>query len=43
VGPDITPARGDFLPPAAFRPSDLPTVMRKVFDLARGAFDTDIP
>ena len=43
VGPDITPARGDFMPPAAFRPSDLPTVMRKVFDLARGAFDTDIP
>jgi A/G-specific adenine glycosylase len=40
VGPDTTPGRGEFLPPAAFRPSDLPTVMRKVFDLARGAFDT---
>ena len=31
---------GVFLDPAAFRPSDLPTVMRKVFDLARPAFDT---
>ena len=29
-------ASGDFLPPQAFRPSDLPTVMRKAFDLARG-------
>ena len=28
------PARGQFLPTAEFRPSDLPTVMRKVFDLA---------
>ncbi|SFR16491.1 A/G-specific adenine glycosylase [Poseidonocella sedimentorum] len=28
------PSRGQFLPPEAFRPSDLPTVMRKVFDLA---------
>ncbi|MFB9148430.1 A/G-specific adenine glycosylase [Roseovarius ramblicola] len=42
VGPDAAPARGEFLSPAAFRPSDLPTVMRKVFDLARGAFDTDM-
>ncbi|WP_238368072.1 A/G-specific adenine glycosylase [Mesobacterium pallidum] len=32
------PARGQFLPPSAFRPSDLPTVMRKVFDLAQGSF-----
>lgn len=31
--------RGEFLDTAAFRPSDLPTVMRKVFDLARPAFD----
>ncbi|WP_135506510.1 A/G-specific adenine glycosylase [Roseovarius aestuariivivens] len=30
-----TPQRGDFLPQMAFRPSDLPTVMRKVFDLAQ--------
>ncbi|PWE32630.1 A/G-specific adenine glycosylase [Maritimibacter sp. 55A14] len=27
-----------FLDPAAFRPGDLPTVMRKVFDMARHAF-----
>ena len=31
------PDRGEFLPKSAFRPSDLPTVMRKVFDLAQGA------
>ena len=30
---------GHFLPAAEFRPGDLPTVMRKVFDLARGSFD----
>ena len=28
------PARGEFRPRAAFRPSDLPTVMRKVYDLS---------
>ena len=39
VGTDIDPETGEFLDPAAFRPSDLPTVMRKVFDLARPAFD----
>ena len=38
---EAQPRIGDFLPMAAFRPSDLPTVMRKVFDLARGAFDND--
>nr|WP_121061598.1 A/G-specific adenine glycosylase [Chachezhania antarctica] len=27
--------RGEYLPPDTFRPSDLPTVMRKAFDLAR--------
>ncbi|WP_010137848.1 A/G-specific adenine glycosylase [Oceanicola sp. S124] len=32
------PERGAFLPAATFRPSDLPTVMRKAFDLARGQF-----
>ncbi len=32
---DATPLRGRFHPAATFRPSDLPTVMRKVFDLAR--------
>jgi len=35
VGHDTQPERGEFHDPAAFRPSDLPTVMRKVFDLAR--------
>jgi A/G-specific adenine glycosylase len=30
----MTPERGEFLSPAQFRPTDLPTVMRKVFDLA---------
>ena len=29
------PARGDFLPKDRFRPSDLPTVMRKAYDLVR--------
>jgi A/G-specific adenine glycosylase len=29
-----TPERGAFLPLEEFRPSDLPTVMRKAFDLA---------
>jgi len=38
AGPGARPARGAFLPVPAFRPGDLPTVMRKVFDLARGAF-----
>jgi A/G-specific adenine glycosylase len=33
-----TPMRGAFVPPTAFRPSDLPTLMRKAFDLASGAF-----
>ncbi|TCP40128.1 A/G-specific adenine glycosylase [Rhodovulum marinum] len=36
-----TPARGAFVDRHAFRPSDLPTVMRKAFDLARGAFAAD--
>ncbi|MCR9146709.1 MAG: A/G-specific adenine glycosylase [Rhodobacteraceae bacterium] len=35
VAKDAPPLRGDFLPHSAFRPSDLPTVMRKVFDLAQ--------
>jgi A/G-specific adenine glycosylase len=40
VGPEAVPARGSFTPQAAFRPASLPTVMRKVFDLAQGAFDS---
>ncbi|WP_295313455.1 A/G-specific adenine glycosylase [Roseobacter sp.] len=35
IPPDATPARGHFADPAGFRPSTLPTVMRKAFDLAR--------
>ncbi len=31
-----TPTSGDFLHPKDFRPADLPTLMRKVFDLGRG-------
>ncbi len=40
LGPEALPERGVFLPAAAFRPSDLPTVMRKVFDVAREHIDT---
>ncbi|WP_244437587.1 A/G-specific adenine glycosylase [Roseivivax isoporae] len=32
---DRTPERGGFVPLEEFRPADLPTVMRKAFDLAR--------
>ncbi|MEO1779951.1 MAG: A/G-specific adenine glycosylase [Pseudomonadota bacterium] len=32
---DAAPQRGTFVPNARFRPSDLPTVMRKAFDLTR--------
>jgi A/G-specific adenine glycosylase len=32
------PLRGSFVPPGAFRPDDLPTVMRKAHDLAVGVF-----
>ena len=37
VGQDATPRRGTFCPKETFRPADLPTVMRKAFDLARDA------
>ncbi len=39
LAPDAAPARGFFLPRHAFRPSDLPTLMRKAFDLACPEFD----
>ncbi|SFD66398.1 A/G-specific adenine glycosylase [Roseivivax sediminis] len=32
---DRTPGRGTFVPAEEFRPADLPTLMRKAFDLAR--------
>ncbi len=35
VGMDAAPLKGDFIPLAQFQPAQLPTVMRKVFDLAR--------
>jgi len=35
------PAAGQFLPREAFRPSDLPTVMRKAYDLAAATLDAD--
>ncbi len=35
VGMDHVPLRGTFMGPAEFGPADLPTVMRKAFDLAR--------
>ncbi len=34
VAADATPSRGEFLSAASFRPADLPTVMRKAYDLA---------
>ena len=34
---DAAPRAGAFVPAQEFRPSDLPTVMRKVYDLARDA------
>ncbi|WP_324753021.1 A/G-specific adenine glycosylase [Roseovarius sp. Pro17] len=37
VGMEAMPSRGDFIPLAQFQPAQLPTVMRKVFDLSRGA------
>lgn len=36
AGMDADPKTGTFLPPDQFRPSDLPTVMRKAFDLTQG-------
>lgn len=38
---DIAPDRGAFLPRESFRPASLPTVMRKAFDLAQGAWPED--
>lgn len=37
VGPEATPRSGHFLSAADFRPADLPTVMRKAYDLAQSA------
>lgn len=37
VSSDANPSRGRFVPKADFRPADLPTVMRKAYDLASSA------
>lgn len=37
---DAPPARGTLIPRHEFRPADLPTVMRKAWDLARATLDT---
>jgi A/G-specific adenine glycosylase len=41
LAPDARPQRGHFLPHAEFHPAALPTVMRKVHDLASGTFRHD--
>ena len=41
VAKDAKPRAGMFHPVHGFRPAHLPTVMRKVFDLARPEFDND--
>ncbi|WP_226779806.1 A/G-specific adenine glycosylase [Oceaniglobus trochenteri] len=41
VAQDARPETGSFLSPAQFRPSDLPTVMRKVHDAASGRREDD--
>jgi len=38
---DAAPNRGDFIPAPDFRPSSLPTLMRKVFDLAHATLRHD--
>ncbi|HEX9858318.1 MAG TPA: A/G-specific adenine glycosylase [Paracoccaceae bacterium] len=38
AGSGQNPRRGAFLPRDSFRPADLPTVMRKAYDTAQGAF-----
>ena len=38
---DAAPSRGQFVPAETFRPSDLPTVMRKAFDLAAPLLQQD--
>ncbi len=37
VATGTDPLRGAFVPPESFRPSDLPTVMRKAYDLVKGS------
>jgi A/G-specific adenine glycosylase len=37
------PSRGTYVAPPVFRPSDLPTVMRKAYDLAAASIDSAAP
>ncbi|SLN40042.1 putative A/G-specific adenine glycosylase YfhQ [Roseovarius albus] len=39
ISVESEPERGTFVPPEEFAPSQLPSVMQKVFNLARDAFD----
>jgi A/G-specific adenine glycosylase len=41
LGMDAEPSRGVFVPAAAFRPSSLPTVMRKAYELASFSLGDD--
>ncbi len=41
VGPDTVPDRGTFVPRPDYRPASLPTLMRKVHDLAECAPNAD--
>ena len=41
VGPAALPDRGRFVPRHQFRPADLPTVMRKAYDLAAATIGAD--
>jgi A/G-specific adenine glycosylase len=41
VSMQTKPRLGEFLPPATFRPANLPTVMRKAFNLAQEAWRQD--
>ncbi|WP_424972284.1 A/G-specific adenine glycosylase [Dinoroseobacter sp. S76] len=40
---EATPDRGEFTPKHAFRPADLPTLMRKAYDLAAPQFELTEP
>jgi A/G-specific adenine glycosylase len=37
------PKRGDFMPKGTFRPADLPTVMRKAYDVGASELRKDAP
>ena len=41
VAAGANPSRGAFVAKSDFRPSDLPTVMRKAYDLTAATLDTD--